>query len=140
PAVDDLLRFLAPVLAVAILGLVAMRALPVAARLAGRGPAGLASALSGWQLRRRPEQHAGLAFLMVLAVATMGYCALNLAAQPRVVRDIAAIHHAFEAIAIAVLVTALAIAMAGVSVHFQAAARARRRDYATPVVNGPPAG
>jgi hypothetical protein len=138
-AADDLLRFLAPVLAVSILGLVALRALPAVGRLAGRGRGDLPSALSGWQLRRRPDQHAGLVFLLVLAVATVGCCALDLAAQPRVVRDIEAIHHAFETIVIAVLVSALTIALAGVSVHFQAAARARRREYATLVLNGLPA-
>jgi len=134
----DVLRYLAPVLAVAILGLVALRPLPLVARLAGGERSGLAWALAGWQLRRRPDQHAGLVFLVVLALATGGFCAVNLAIQARAVADLDGIHHGFEAVVTAVLVAVLTIGLSGVWLHFRAASRVRRREYATLALTGLP--
>ena len=140
PSAGDLVRFLAPVLAVSILGLVALRALPAVGGLAGRAGPGLPASLAGWQLQRRPDQHAGLVFLVVLALATGGCCALNLGVQSRAVADLDGIHHGFEAIVTAVLVAALAIVVAGAWLHFRSAARARRREYAALALNGLGAG
>jgi hypothetical protein len=136
PFAGDLVRLLAPVLAVSILGLVALRALPAVGGLAGRSRAGLPAMLAGWQLQRRPDQHAGLVFLVVLALAIGGCCALNLAVQSREVADLDGIHHGFESVVTAVLLAALAIGLAGAWLHFRAAAGARRREYATLALNG----
>ena len=136
PVFGDLVRVLAPVLAVSILGLVALRALPAVGGLAGRAGAGLPAALAGWQLQRRPDQHAGLVFLVVVALATGGCCGLNLAVQSRTVADLDAIHHGFESLVIAVLVAALTIGVAGAWLHLRAAARARRHEYASLALNG----
>jgi hypothetical protein len=138
-AVGDALRFVAPVLAVAILGLVALRALPLAGRLAGLGRAGLPSSLAGWQLRRRPDQHAGLVFILVLALATAGFCALGLAAEPLPAAGLGAIHAARQAMLVAVLLAVLTMGWAGSWLHFTAAARSRRREYAALALNGLPA-
>ncbi|HXM56576.1 MAG TPA: hypothetical protein VOB72_14365 [Candidatus Dormibacteraeota bacterium] len=135
----DILRFLAPVLAVSILGLVALRALPLVGRMASPDARGVAAALAGWQLRRRPDQHAGVVFLVVLALATGGFCALNLAIQSGAVADLDGIHHGFEAVVTAVLAAALTIGLAGVWLHFRAAARVRRLEYATLALYGLPA-
>lgn len=137
--IGDLLRFLAPVLAVSILGLVALRALPAVGRLAGRLGHGLPVTLAAWQLQRRPEQHAGLVFLVVMALAVGGFCAVNLATQSVAVADLDGIHHGFEAVVSAVLVATLAIGLSAVWLHFWAAARARRREYAVLALNGLPA-
>jgi hypothetical protein len=137
--IGDLLRFLAPVLAVSILGLVALRALPAVGHLTDRIGTGLPATLAGWQLQRRPEQHAGLVFLVVLALATGGFCAVNLAVQSRAVVDLDGIHEGFEAVVSAVLVATLAIGLAAAWLHFWAAARARRREYAVLALNGLPA-
>jgi hypothetical protein len=136
---DDLLRFLAPVLAVATLALVALRALPLAGRLAARGRIDLPATLAGWQLQRKPEQHAGLVLFLLLAVAITGFCALNLAAQPKPVTLLDAIQHDNQAILITILLAVLTMALAGFWLHFGAAARARCREYAPLALNGLPA-
>jgi hypothetical protein len=135
----DVLRYLAPVLAVAILGLVALRPLPLVSRLAGGEGRGVAAALAGWQLRRRPDQHAGMVFLVVLALAVGGFCALNLIVQSRAVADLDGIHHGFEAVVTAVLAAVLTIGLSGAWLHFRAASRVRRREYATLALGGLPA-
>ena len=64
---------LAPVLALAGIALLPLRALPAAARLLDRlGARGrrLAAALASWQVSRRPVREGGAVLLVVLAVAT----------------------------------------------------------------------
>ncbi|MBM4791272.1 FtsX-like permease family protein [Streptomyces sioyaensis] len=62
----------APALALLAGTVLTLRLLPLAARLAERGAArgrGLAAALAGWQLSRRPQRAAGPVLLLVLATA-----------------------------------------------------------------------
>ncbi|MGW7164199.1 FtsX-like permease family protein [Streptomyces sp. NPDC054884] len=68
----DPLLVAAPALALLAGAVLTLRLLPLAARLAERratGGRGLATALAGWQLSRRPGQGAGPVLLLVLAVA-----------------------------------------------------------------------
>ncbi|MFD8421077.1 FtsX-like permease family protein [Streptomyces sp. NPDC059466] len=68
----DPLLVAAPALALLAGAVLALRLLPSAARLAERltaGGRGLAAALAGWQLSRRPGRGAGPVLLLVLAVA-----------------------------------------------------------------------
>ncbi|MFI1508795.1 FtsX-like permease family protein [Streptomyces sp. NPDC020597] len=68
----DPLLVAAPALALLAGAVLTLRLLPPAARLAERratGGRGLATALAGWQLSRRPGQGAGPVLLLVLAVA-----------------------------------------------------------------------
>ncbi|MFF9349317.1 FtsX-like permease family protein [Streptomyces sp. NPDC014734] len=68
----DPLLVAAPALALLAGAVLTLRLLPMAARLAERratGGRGLASALAGWQLSRRPGRGAGPVLLLVLAVA-----------------------------------------------------------------------
>ncbi|QTZ91975.1 FtsX-like permease family protein [Streptomyces auratus] len=62
----------APALALLAGTVLTLRLLPLAARLAERGAArgrGLAAALAGWQISRRPQRGAGPVLLLVLATA-----------------------------------------------------------------------
>lgn len=62
----------APALALLAGTVLALRLLPLAARIAERGAArgrGLAAALAGWQISRRPQRGAGPTLLLVLATA-----------------------------------------------------------------------
>ncbi|CAL9578645.1 FtsX-like permease family protein [Streptomyces sp. enrichment culture] len=71
PGVDPLF-VLTPTLALLAGTVLALRLLPLVARLAERRAAsgrGLAAALAGWQLSRRPMRGAGPVLLLVLAVA-----------------------------------------------------------------------
>ncbi|WP_261994787.1 FtsX-like permease family protein [Streptomyces sp. ME109] len=68
----DPLLVAAPALALLAGAVLTLRLLPVAARLVERrstGGRGLAAALAGWQLSRRPGRGAGPVLLLVLAVA-----------------------------------------------------------------------
>ncbi|OIJ93269.1 peptide ABC transporter permease [Streptomyces colonosanans] len=68
----DPLLVAAPALALLAGAVLTLRLLPAAARLAERGATGgrgLAAALAGWQLSRRPGRGAGPVLLLVLAVA-----------------------------------------------------------------------
>ncbi|MFB7918494.1 FtsX-like permease family protein [Streptomyces sp. NPDC056061] len=68
----DPLLVAAPALALLAGAVLTLRLLPLAARLAERratGGRGLAAALAGWQLSRRPGRGAGPVLLLVLAVA-----------------------------------------------------------------------
>ncbi|WP_407286595.1 FtsX-like permease family protein [Streptomyces sp. BP-8] len=62
----------APALALLAGTVLTLRLLPLAARIAERGAAGgrgLATALAGWQISRRPDHRAGSVLLLVLATA-----------------------------------------------------------------------
>ncbi len=134
------LRFIAPVTAAALLGLVGLRGLPAVGSLVASRSADLASALAGWQLGRRPGQHAGLVLLEALASGCAGFGAVSLAIQPQAVAQLDAIQHGFDAVVGAVVIGTLATGVSGAWLHFQAAARARRREYGALALHGlPPA-
>jgi hypothetical protein len=65
----DLIGLALPVAAMAVLGLAALRLLPLFARACHLAPKSLVARLSWLRMSRRPTEHAGLAFLMALAVA-----------------------------------------------------------------------
>jgi|GEM_PF-2638091 hypothetical protein len=66
---QDLIGLALPVAAMAVLGLAAMRLLPLFARATRLVPKNLAARLSGLRMTRQPTEHAGLALLLALAVA-----------------------------------------------------------------------
>jgi hypothetical protein len=66
---QDLIGLALPVAAMAVLGLAALRLLPLFARACRLAPNNLAARLSWLRISRRPTEHAGLAFLLALAVA-----------------------------------------------------------------------
>jgi hypothetical protein len=68
-AADDPLSLLFPALALAFLAIACLRLLPLISTLGGRLGRGVAASLAGWQLARRPAQHASLALLLTFAVA-----------------------------------------------------------------------
>jgi predicted lysophospholipase L1 biosynthesis ABC-type transport system permease subunit len=66
---QDFIGLALPVAAIAVLGLAALRLLPLFARASRLAPHNLAARLSWLRISRRPAEHAGLALLMALAVA-----------------------------------------------------------------------
>ena len=66
---QDLVGLALPVAAMALLGLAALRLLPLFARAYRLAPRDLAARLSGLRMTRQPTEHAGLALLLALAVA-----------------------------------------------------------------------
>jgi predicted lysophospholipase L1 biosynthesis ABC-type transport system permease subunit len=66
---QDLIGLAFPVAAIALLGLAALRLLPLFARASRLAPHNLAARLSWLRMSRRPTEHAGLALLLALAVA-----------------------------------------------------------------------
>jgi hypothetical protein len=101
----------------------------------------VAGALAGWQIERRPEQHASAALCLVLAAAIAVSAALGLAAtlasdllarEPVLRRGLAA--------SLAVTLTGTAIlVLGGFGLHFLAAAGRRLREYAGLFAHGLPA-
>jgi hypothetical protein len=65
----DLVGLALPVVAIAVLGLAALRLLPLVAQICALAPSNLASRLSWMRMSRQPHEHAGLALLLALAVA-----------------------------------------------------------------------
>jgi hypothetical protein len=65
----DLFGSALPVVAMAVLGLAALRLLPLIAQVCALAPRNLASRLSWLRMSRQPTEHAGLALLLALAVA-----------------------------------------------------------------------
>jgi hypothetical protein len=68
-ATGDPLSLLFPALALAFLAIACLRLLPLISALAARLHGGVPASLAGWQLARRPAQHASLALLLTFAVA-----------------------------------------------------------------------
>jgi hypothetical protein len=66
---QDLIGLALPVAAIAVLGLAALRLLPLFARATRLAPKNLAFRLSGFRMTRQPTEHSGLALLLALAVA-----------------------------------------------------------------------
>lgn len=66
---QDLIGLALPLVAIALLGLAALRLLPFFARVCRLAPHNLAARLSWLRISRRPTEHAGLALLLALAVA-----------------------------------------------------------------------
>ncbi len=65
----DLFGLALPVVAMAVLGLAALRLLPVIAHVCALAPRNLASRLSWLRMSRQPTEHAGLGLMLAVAVA-----------------------------------------------------------------------
>ena len=86
----DVLVIALPGIALFLVGLPLLRALPLAVRVARPDRWGLASALAGLQLGRRPVQHAGLALLLLVTIALGVFAGTYATTAPRNAADRAA--------------------------------------------------
>jgi hypothetical protein len=78
---EDFIGLVLPVAAMAVLGLAALRLLPLAARACSLAPKNLAALLSGLRMSRQPTEHAGLALLLTLAVAIGAFTSIYSATE-----------------------------------------------------------
>jgi hypothetical protein len=129
-------RVVAPIAAVSLIALAALRTLPVAARRTGAED--VPGALAAWQLDRRPDQHAGVAFLLVLAVAVAAFSTIGLAAELQMRGPGDALRTGLEVALGTGFAASLTVALAGFALHFQASARRRAVEYAVLAANGLP--
>ena len=130
----DWLSVVASLAATLLLVLVSVWFLRLTGRLAPGASADVPGRLAAWQLGRRPQQHAAVAFLVAFAAsaATFGGVAAGLGfeqgREPLVLAVVAAG-------TLAVLV----ITLLGFGVHFRATAGERAEEYAALVLSGLPA-
>ena len=87
---EDLVGLGLPVVAMAVLGLAALRLLPRFAHVCDLAPRNLAARLSWLRMSRRPTEHAGLALLLALAVALGVFAAVFSATERQNIVDRAA--------------------------------------------------
>ena len=120
---------IAPALGLVLLAVAAVRLRPAAGWVRRRGVAGV---LAGWQLERRPEQHAGAAFVVVVAAAIGVFAALGVAdvsAPAFLAAYPAALRHGLVAGLAVGFGGTLTLTLAGFGLHFGAAAGRRLREY-----------
>jgi hypothetical protein len=86
----DLVGLALPVVAIAVLGLAALRLLPWFARVCDLAPRNLAARLSWMRMSRRPTEHAGLALLLAIAVALGAFAGVYSATERQNILDRAA--------------------------------------------------
>lgn len=79
-----------PGLGLVLLALVALRMLPAAAWVVGRGRRSVALALAAWQLGRQPVQHSLLALLLLVTIALGVFAGTYVSTQQRNASDRAA--------------------------------------------------
>jgi FtsX-like permease family protein len=84
---QDLIGLGLPVAAMAVLGLAALRLLPLFARACRIVPKNLAARLSGLRMTRQPTEHAGLALLLALAVAIGSFAGVYSATERQNIVD-----------------------------------------------------
>jgi hypothetical protein len=113
----------------------ARRLLPLSSRLVGAAHRDVPGRLAGWQVSRRPQQHAGLVFLLVLAVTLGTFSALSAALGLRHGRDPAS-----QAVLVVGSAVALLVAVVAFGLHFVGAARRRLQEYAALLLSGLPVG
>ena len=139
PGVDSALGAVLPVLAAAAIALGALRLLPVAGGLAASWWPDVAGLLARRQLVRRPDRHAGAAYVIEVAAALAAFAAVGLAIEPSAVNGLDALQRARQAALLLGLLTALAMAVGGFALHFRATARDRTREYSVLALHGLPA-
>lgn len=129
---------LAPALGLVLLTGAAVRLYPLSWAAPGRR--GVGGILAGWQLERRPEQHAGAAFVLVLAAAIAIFAALGVAAayaaqgadsQP-------VLQVGLQAGLLLGAAVGLGLALAAQGLHFRSTARRRLREYGGLFAHGLP--
>jgi hypothetical protein len=120
---------------VVLFAVAARRLLPLSSRLVGAARREVPDRLAGWQVSRRPQQHAGLVFLLVLAVTLGTFSALSAALGLRHGRDPASQGVLLVGSAAAMLVAVVAFAL-----HFVGTARRRLQEYAALLLSGLPVG
>ncbi len=84
---EDLVGLALPVAAMAVLGLAALRLLPLFARACHLAPKNLAAWLSWLRMSRQPTEHAGLALLLALAVAIGAFAGVYSATERQNIVD-----------------------------------------------------
>ena len=119
---------IAPALGLVLLAAAAVRFLPAAGWVRREGVAGL---LAGWQLDRRPHQHAGAAFVLAVAAAVGVFASLGVAAVSGAEGTAypAALRHGLVAGLAVGLGGTLTLALAGYALHFVAAGSRRVQEY-----------
>lgn len=127
----DALRWgllLAPVAGLFLFTAAAVRLRELVARVPR--PRDVSGALAGWQLERRPGQHAGAAFVLMLATATTTFAAFALTAE--LAEPAPAEPVLRQGLVVALVLGGLAapaLAVIGFGLHFRWAAVRRRREY-----------
>ena len=86
----DLVGLALPVAAMAVLGLAALRLLPLFAHVCDLAPKNLAARLSSMRMSRQPTEHAGLALLLAMAVALGAFAGVYSATERQNIVDRAA--------------------------------------------------
>lgn len=86
----DLVGLALPVAAMAVLGLAALRLLPLFAHVCDLAPRNLAARLSWMRMSRQPTEHAGLALLLAMAVALGAFAGVYSATERQNIVDRAA--------------------------------------------------
>jgi len=84
---EDLVGLVLPVAAMALLGLVGLRLLPLFAHACDIAPKSLAARLSWLRMRRQPTEHAGLALLLALTVALGAFAGVYSATERQNIVD-----------------------------------------------------
>jgi hypothetical protein len=84
---EDLVGLALPAGAMAVLGIAALRLLPLVARACNLAPKNLAARLSGLRISRQPTEHAGLALLLALAVAIGAFAGVYSATERQNIVD-----------------------------------------------------
>jgi hypothetical protein len=86
----DLVGLALPVAAMAVLGLAALRLLPLFAHVCDLAPRNLAARLSWMRISRQPTEHAGIALLVAMAVALGAFAGVYSATERQNIVDRAA--------------------------------------------------
>jgi hypothetical protein len=129
---------LAPALGLVLLTGAAVRLYPLAWATPGRS--GVGRTLAGWQLERRPEQHAGAAFVLILAAAVAIFAALGIvvAYAPDLLAGQPALRVGLQAGLLLGAAGGLALALAAYGLHFRSTTRRRLAEYGGLFAHGLP--
>ena len=131
---------LAPALGLVLLTGAAVRLYPLSWAAPGRR--GVGRVLAGWQLERRPEQHAGATFVLILAAAIAIFAALGVATAyaGQGIDGQPALSVGLQAGLLLGAAVGLGLGMAAQGLHFRSTARRRLREYGGLFAHGlPPA-
>lgn len=122
-----------PIAAEGLLAVTAICLQPLWARVPRRSRTSMAGTLAGWQLDRRPDQHAALVFLLIASIGFGGLAAYTLAIDAGGWAGTGAsdLQWGLEAALAVSLGLTLLLAVTGFGLHFRGVARQRVQEYAS---------
>ena len=122
-----------PVGAAVLLAVTAICLQPLWSRVPRRSRTSMAGTLAGWQLDRRPDQHAALVFLLIACVGFGGLAVYTMAIEIGGWAGIVApdLESGLEAALAVALILSLLLSIAGFGLHFRGIARQRVQEYAS---------